>query len=104
MIARLGHLARLARAGFVFAREGVFGVIDPVDLPVQARLPVSIARLAERHGITDWEANLATYVAIGEDLGLAKVNEAELMAYQRGLGGDDLSKREAIRRGYDARR
>ena len=63
-----------------------------------------LARLAERHGITDWESNLATYVAIGEGLGLAKVNEAELMAYQQTLGGDDLSKREAIRRGYDARR
>ena len=27
------HLARLAHAGFVFAREGVFGLLDPVYFP-----------------------------------------------------------------------
>ncbi|MEA2882099.1 MAG: hypothetical protein QOH32_1355, partial [Bradyrhizobium sp.] len=29
MISALTHSARLARAAFVFAREGVFGVVDP---------------------------------------------------------------------------
>jgi ubiquinone biosynthesis protein len=76
VITGLGHLARLARAGFVFAREGVFGVIDPVDLPVQARLPVSIARLAERRGGGGSAVRLAaaltrlgpTYVKLGQFL------------------------------------
>ncbi len=76
MIATLGHVARLVRAGFVFAREGVFGVIDPIDLPVQARLPVSILRLAERRGGGGSAVRLAaaltrlgpTYVKLGQFL------------------------------------
>jgi ubiquinone biosynthesis protein len=39
VISALTHIARVARAGFVFAREGVFGVVDP-----------SLARLVERRG------------------------------------------------------
>ena len=37
MIAAPAHLARLARAGFVCAREGVFGLVDPTPLPLPAR-------------------------------------------------------------------
>jgi hypothetical protein len=33
VISALTHIARLARAGFVFAREGVFGVVDPSLVP-----------------------------------------------------------------------
>lgn len=44
----VGHLWRLARAGFVLAREGVFANIDPASLPSSARLPLALARLAER--------------------------------------------------------
>ena len=29
VLAALAHLVRLARAGFVFAREGVFALVDP---------------------------------------------------------------------------
>ena len=39
---------RLGRAGFVFAREGVFGVVDPAMVPVPARPLLRIARLFER--------------------------------------------------------
>ena len=31
VISAITHIARLARAGFVFAREGVFGVVDPIS-------------------------------------------------------------------------
>jgi ubiquinone biosynthesis protein len=48
VIAGIVHLARLARGGFVFAREGVFGIIDPAPLPLPARLAVRIARLFEK--------------------------------------------------------
>ena len=37
VISAVSHLARLARAGFVFAREGVLALIDPVMLPLPAR-------------------------------------------------------------------
>ena len=39
---------RLARAGFVFAREGVLGLVDPAPLPAPARLGLRLARLIER--------------------------------------------------------
>jgi ubiquinone biosynthesis protein len=48
VIASPAHLARLARSGFVFAREGVFAVIDTTRLPLPARAAVRFARLIER--------------------------------------------------------
>ena len=48
MIPSPSHLARLARAAFVFAREGVFGSIDPAPLPLPARTTLRLARLLER--------------------------------------------------------
>ena len=43
------HLIRLGRAGFVFAREGVFGLIDPTMVPAAgARRMLRLARLIER--------------------------------------------------------
>ncbi|HKU09143.1 MAG TPA: 2-polyprenylphenol 6-hydroxylase [Bradyrhizobium sp.] len=50
MISATTHIARLARAGFVFAREGVFGVIDPSLVPPPAQLLIKLARLVERPG------------------------------------------------------
>jgi ubiquinone biosynthesis protein len=42
------HLVRLARAGYVFAREGVLGLIDPAAVPVPARPLLRLARVIER--------------------------------------------------------
>jgi ubiquinone biosynthesis protein len=50
VISAATHIARLARAGFVFAREGVFGVIDPSLVPPPAQLLMKVARLVERRG------------------------------------------------------
>ena len=50
MISAFTHIARLARAGFVFAREGVFGVIDPALVPPPGQLALKMARLVERRG------------------------------------------------------
>ncbi len=61
-----------------------------------------LGQLAQEHGITDWEDNPATYEAIGDGLGRAKVSDAELMAYKRTLGGRDAKKSDAIQRGYDS--
>jgi ubiquinone biosynthesis protein len=52
VIAALAHSARLARALYVFAREGVFGAADPSALPPQAQFAVRMARLIERRGAT----------------------------------------------------
>lgn len=48
MISSLAHIARLARAGYVFAREGVLSLVDPVPLSPAARLGLRMARLVER--------------------------------------------------------
>jgi ubiquinone biosynthesis protein len=48
VIAGLAHLARLGRAGFVFAHEGVFALIDTARLPLPARVAVRLARIIER--------------------------------------------------------
>jgi len=45
------HIARLARAAFVFAREGVFGAVDPSLVPPPGQLALRLARLIERGGV-----------------------------------------------------
>ncbi|XUM23735.1 2-polyprenylphenol 6-hydroxylase [Bradyrhizobium oligotrophicum S58] len=50
MISALTHITRLARAAFVFAREGVFGAVDPSLAPPPGQLALKLARLVERPG------------------------------------------------------
>jgi ubiquinone biosynthesis protein len=50
VISAFTHIARLARAGIVFAREGVFGSVDPSLVPPPGQLALKIARLLERRG------------------------------------------------------
>ena len=76
MISAPAHLVRLGRAGFVFAREGVFGVIDPAAIPAPARPFIRIARLLERRSTDATETRLSvaltklgpTYVKLGQFL------------------------------------
>ena len=66
MISAPAHLFRLGRAGFVFAREGVFGLVDPAPLPLPARLGVRTARLIERRdGGSDAHRLSAALTALG---------------------------------------
>jgi ubiquinone biosynthesis protein len=51
LLANLGHCARLARAGFVLAREGAFVDVDPQILPPLARAPLALANLMARRSI-----------------------------------------------------
>ena len=76
MIAGVFHLFHLARAGFVFAREGVFALVDTRPLPLPARTAVATARLFERPSTKSGESRLAaaltrlgpTYVKLGQFL------------------------------------
>jgi ubiquinone biosynthesis protein len=76
MISALAHLTRLARAGFVFAREGVLALVDPAPLPFPARAALRLARLIERPSGEDAAVRLAaaltrlgpTYVKLGQFL------------------------------------
>ena len=70
------HLLRLARAGFVMAREGVFAVVDPAGMPPGPRTMLRLARLMERRNAGASGTRLAraltrlgpTYVKLGQFL------------------------------------
>ncbi len=76
MISGIPHLTRLARAGFVFAREGVFALVDTRPLPLPAKTAIGLARLIERPSAKDGSSRLAaaltklgpTYVKLGQFL------------------------------------
>jgi ubiquinone biosynthesis protein len=76
VISAPAHLVRLARAGFVFAHEGVLGLIDPAAVPVPARPFLRLARLIERRssGTADTRLSVAltrlgpSYVKLGQFL------------------------------------
>ena len=76
MISSLAHVLRLARANYVFAREGVFGIVDPTPLPSPARAALRLARLIERPSSASHAGRLSaaltrlgpTYVKLGQFL------------------------------------
>jgi ubiquinone biosynthesis protein len=76
VISALTHLARLARAGFVFAREGVFGLVDPKPLPLPGRVGLRLSRLIEKRQTGEASNRLSaaltrlgpTYVKLGQFL------------------------------------
>ncbi|MGH6663876.1 MAG: 2-polyprenylphenol 6-hydroxylase, partial [Pseudolabrys sp.] len=76
MISGVPHLMRLARAGVVFAREGVLALIDTRPLPLPAKTVIAFARLIERPTAKDGSSRLAsaltklgpTYVKLGQFL------------------------------------
>ncbi|KQY97926.1 2-polyprenylphenol hydroxylase [Pseudolabrys sp. Root1462] len=76
MISGISHLIRLSRAGYVFAREGVFALVDTRPLPMPARTAIALARLIERRSSRNGESRLGaaltrlgpTYVKLGQFL------------------------------------
>jgi ubiquinone biosynthesis protein len=70
------HLLRLGLAGFIFAREGVFGSVDPMGAPPGARPLLRFARLFERRSTGPAETRLSaaltrlgpSYVKLGQFL------------------------------------
>ncbi|MGH6822556.1 MAG: ABC1 kinase family protein, partial [Methylocella sp.] len=65
MSSALGSILRLARAGFVLARAGVFIDVDPSILPPAARLPLALARLLTLAGARTSGAKAASKKATG---------------------------------------
>lgn len=76
MISTISHLLRLSRAGYVFARDGVFALVDTRPLPMPARTAIALARLIERPSSRSGESRLAaalgrmgpSYVKLGQFL------------------------------------
>lgn len=92
MFRALGHIVRLAHAGWVLAREGVFTDVDPGILPPAARLPLSFAKLIARRNARNDRKRLAhamarlgpSYIKLGQFLatrpdivGVAAAHELE---------------------------
>lgn len=59
-----------------------------------------LGEVARRHGVTDWEADDATFVAIGAGLKRAGVGADDRAAYETAIGAGEPAKRALIRRGY----
>lgn len=59
-----------------------------------------LATVARRHGVTDWEADDATFTAIGAGLKRAEANTADLTRYESLVGRDEPGKIALIRSGY----
>ncbi|MGE0751997.1 MAG: 2-polyprenylphenol 6-hydroxylase [Variibacter sp.] len=89
MISALVHLTRLARAGYVFAREGVLGVIDPSPLPPGAQAAVRFARLFERPAAPGAKARLSAALT---RLGPTYVKLGQFLATRRDVVGPDLAR------------
>jgi len=76
VISTLSNLFRLARAGYVFAREGVFANVDTAALPPGANAAVRLARLIERPTARGSQGRVSaaltrlgpTYVKLGQFL------------------------------------
>ena len=76
MLRALPNLLRLARAGFVMAREGALRLGDGIELPASARTLIAIGRLFEKRSARDGAEGLAralqrlgpSYVKLGQFL------------------------------------
>lgn len=60
-----------------------------------------LASIAQKHGISNWEADPTTYTGIGQGLGKAHVKQAQLEVYKANLAGGDAAKAAAIQEGYN---
>jgi ubiquinone biosynthesis protein len=89
VISAPAHLLRLSRAGFVFAREGVFGIVDPAMVPVPARPLLRFARLFERRSTGPAESRLSAALT---RLGPSYVKLGQFLATRPDVVGPALAK------------
>lgn len=59
-----------------------------------------LATIAQRYGISDWEATPATWTGVGAGLRAGNASASARTALVDGLAGDDRARRDAIERGY----
>ena len=62
-----------------------------------------LGQIAERHGVCNWDATDATYVAIGAGLAQAQVSSSDLDGFKRTLGRSNPLRMAQIQRGFDLR-
>lgn len=66
-----------------------------------AGLARGLAAVSEKHGITNWEADNATYVGIGAGLAKANLSPQQVALYMADLAKGDQLKIAAIRKGIN---
>ena len=59
-----------------------------------------VAGLAAQRGVTNWQTDPKTYVAIGKGLRKANASKGKLEAYIVSIAGTDQTKADAIRQGF----
>jgi hypothetical protein len=59
-----------------------------------------LASVANKHGISNWEADEATYTGIGAGLAKAQASEMQVEVYKTNLSQGDAVKASAIQKGY----
>jgi hypothetical protein len=69
-----------------------------------AGLRDGLGQVAQRHGLTDWEAADGTYLAVGRGLAEAGLGEGELARYARVLASDDGARAALVWSGWAAAR
>src|SRR5215813_12706770 len=89
VISTLFHLFRLCGVGFVCAREGLFGLVDPVSLPPQLRLLWRLGRIIERPSAVDAKHRLSTTVTA---LGPTYVKLGQFLATRPDVVGPALAR------------
>ena len=60
----------------------------------------AVSELANKRGVTNWEVDSTTCVAIGSGVAKAGMQEADFTEFSKDLFGDDLTKQAALRKGY----
>jgi hypothetical protein len=58
--------------------------------------------VAEKHGVTNWEADDATYIGIGQGLGKAKFTQTQVDVFAKNITNGDARKMKLVQQGYDA--
>ncbi|MTH99748.1 2-polyprenylphenol 6-hydroxylase [Roseibium sp. RKSG952] len=82
---------RLVNAGFVMAREGVFGLAHVPDLPPMARLGIAMARLLERRSVKTKSAELRFSDAFNR-LGPSYVKLGQFLATRADVVGKEAAE------------
>ena len=65
------------------------------------RFQMDLAAIAEAHGVTDWEADPATLVAVGHGLERSQANERRAHELADAVAHGDLGRIALIRQGYE---
>jgi hypothetical protein len=61
-----------------------------------------LAGIASKHGVSNWEADMDTYVGIGEGLKQAGVTPMQLEVWKSNIAAGDAAKAAAMQKGYDS--